>query len=182
MKINRQPVAADAIAQLELSESNAALAEYWLSLWSRGRPPTRAAFNPMRVPKHLAGIALFEITHAGPIGCRLAGTAIESGLGFRLTGKDFLSLLPAEEVPIRRLRLRHLVCGSVAVARTSYVTGDGREGVQENLMLPFGGVSESGSQQFLLHTNVRPSSEDLVHRPDEWNTGLPQEYVTAGFF
>src|SRR6185312_7982966 len=146
--------AASTLGGLNLCPSNWQLASYWLSLCADGRMPRREDFQPRFIKTQLAGLAIFELNHCGTAFCRLAGTAIDRGLGFSLVGKDFMSFLSHEEKPIRLLRLRSLVGGSVGVARTSFDIG-GDEFIEENLLLPFGGVTETGSQQFLLHTNIR---------------------------
>ena len=169
--------AANAVRALDLCETNAALADYWLSQWRDDAPPTRSEFNPSRVRKHLAGIALFEVTSAGDAFCRLAGTAIDVGLGFSLTGRNYVELVPKPEQHLREYRLTAVVNGAVAVARTAYRCPVGRLQMMENLHLPFSGQSETGSRQYLLHTNVRPTLEDVCRRPKNWNAGLPDEFI-----
>ncbi|HEX2593167.1 MAG TPA: PAS domain-containing protein [Rhizomicrobium sp.] len=167
--------------RMGLHGSNLSLTRYWLSLCKDGELPRKEDFEPRRIKSNLPGIALFEVAHSGAVVCRLAGTAIDRGLGWSMVGKDFISLLPEEERPIRVSRLHKVVTDSAGLARTRFQI-HGREFVQENLLLPFDGISETGSQHFLLHTNVRPNDFDLLVRPEAWNTSLPEDYQEIALF
>lgn len=173
--------AANAIRSLGLCDTNAALADYWLSQWREDQPPTRSNFNPARVRKHLPGIALFEVTSAGDVFCRLTGTAIDTGLGFLLAGRNYVEFVPKTERHLRQQRLTAVVDGAVAVGRTAYRSPVGRLQMMENLHLPFSGRSETGSRQYLIHTNVRPTLEDICRRPEKWDAGFPDEFALRAF-
>jgi hypothetical protein len=168
--------AARALERLELCPVNQRLARYWLSICRERRLPTRSDFDPAKVKAKLPGLAIFEINRSGTVVARIAGTAIDRGLGFPLAGHDFVAVLPENQRHVRITRLQKVVSGFAGVARTSYRTCGRPEAIQENLLLPFGGLSESGSQQFLLHTNVRPTIEDMVEKPESWDLGLPERY------
>lgn len=181
MHSSRYSEAVAAIAWLSLSESNVRLANYWLSLWLDDQPPSRTAFSPSKALEFLPGIALFDFNFAGDISCRLAGTAVDAGLGFALTGKQFLSFVSGADRTTRQNRLGRVVAGGVATAKSTYTDGRGDMRTFENLHLPFSGVTETGSRQFLIHTNVRPSLQDKWHRPAKWHAGLPDEFNLRSF-
>lgn len=182
MKRTRYACAADAVAALDLCEQNRELALYWLSLWGDDDlPPARGDFNPARVREHLPGVAVFERFADGNLICRLSGTALDKITGLQLTGRDMLSMLKENERPIRIERYTSMAQGTIAVGRVPFRTWAGKPGLIENVNLPFRGDSEQGTCQFLLHTNLRPQPEDLLHRPAEWNAGIPPEYCAIAF-
>jgi hypothetical protein len=181
MHQRKREAAARGLERLALCEENEQLAGYWLSLWHNDEPPERSAFNVSHIRRFLPGVLLLEINSTGDIHCRLAGTAIDAGLGFFLTGRSFLDFVPKSERHIRQERLASVVDGAVAAAKTMYENYVGDSDIMENLHLPFSGQSENGSRQFLIHTNVRPNTHEIVRRPRSWNAGFPDEYVMERF-
>jgi hypothetical protein len=167
--------------RLELGWENFRLARHWLSLWRNDEPPSRSEFNPAHAKEFLPGLALFEINSDGDINCRLTGTAVDSALGFSLSGKNFLSFVAQQERHIRQKRLAAINRGSVAVARTAYVSHTGEKNILENLHLPFSGATESGARQFVIHTNLRPTHYEMLYRPEKWNAGFPDEFDCCSF-
>ena len=175
---------AEAVAALErfaLCEANVQLACYWLSLWKDDAPPPRAAFNPARTRNLLPGMTLFEINAFGDIVCRLAGTAVDAALGFSIAGKSLLKFVPPDKQHTRQRRLSCLVDGAVAVARSTYRDPSGALRTMENLNLPFGGESETGARQFLIHSNIRPTIQEKLRRPAVWHAGYPEEFHLQRF-
>jgi hypothetical protein len=175
---------ARAVAALErfaLCEANLQLACYWLSLWKDDAPPARSEFNPAGARNLLPGMTIFEINSFGDIVCRLAGTAVDSALGFSLANKSLMKFVPVNEQHTRQRRLGALVEGAVAVARSTYRDPSGVLRTMENLNLPFGGESETGARQFLIHTNIRPTIHEKLRRPAGWHAGYPDEYHLQRF-
>lgn len=178
----RYAQAAAAVEAMGLTEINGRIAQYWLSLWGEDDlPPPRSAFNPSRAREHLPGLAIFERYGSGDLVCRLSGSAIDAAIGFQLQGCDMLSMLKDAERSLRIARYTDMAEGTVAAARTPYVTRAGKRGIVENINLPFRPNSEQGTCQFLLHSNVRPTQEDLIQRPAEWHAGIPKEYRALAF-
>jgi hypothetical protein len=170
--------AVSAIEHLRLDPSNMRIACYWLTLWRGDTAPTREQFSPSRIADLLGGIALCEMKENLTPVCRLAGTAVEHGLGFRLTGTNMLDYLPNDERSLRIARVSTLVSGAVAVSRSSYETREGNKGAVETVQLPFAGASESGSRQFLSHINWRPAMGRSIEAKPGFRLGLPDTYLS----
>lgn len=168
--------ASHVLERLNLCPINQRLARYWLSICQDGSFPFRSDFNPKHIKTNLPGLAIFDVHQCGTVVARISGTAIDRGLGFSLVGQDFISFLPDDQKSLRVQRLHRVVNGFVGVARTAFRPYGKQEAIMENLLLPFGDISETGSRQFLLHTNVRPELGDLIERPESWNAGLPERY------
>lgn len=172
--------AVDAIETLDLSEPNFKFAHYWLSLWSGKTPPTRSTFNPDKIRELLPGVGLVEVHASGVPICRLSGTAIDTGLGRSLTGKNLLDFVSGEAKELRRSRVTTTVAGCMSVSRISYVQA-GKTKILETVQLPFFGFSEVGSRLLVGHINWRPS--DGV--PDPTTTydpmALPETYLSVPF-
>jgi len=160
-----------------LTGTNAAMAVYWMSLWSPTAPPRRSSFNPARVRDLLPAIGLSEVREDRAI-CRLSGHYIDMAMGGELRGKDMFSLVSGEQRQVRRERLTALVLGRVALSRTRY-TMCGATYVAETLQLPFFGETEDGARQYLAHTNWRPAPSDAYVRESQLRCGMPDEYLFA---
>ncbi len=157
---------AKALAALEafkLTGTNAAVAEYWLSLWDGDRPPSRGAFNPARLRDMLPAIALMQVETSGDAICRLSGRFIDMALGFSLRGFNMLELVDGDERKVRGARLAAVVEGHLGLSHTRFER-DGETRLAETIQLPFFGTLEDGSRQYLSHTNWRPSPTDYLER------------------
>jgi len=170
-----------AIAAFEtfgLTGTNAAMAVYWLSLWSPAAPPQRSSFNPARVRDLLPAIGLAEVREQRAV-CRLSGRYIDMAMGGALCGVDMFSLVGGEQRQLRKERLTALVHGRIALSRTRY-TMCGATYVAETLQLPFFGETEDGARQYLAHTNWRPATSDTFMSGErELRPGMPDEYLFA---
>jgi hypothetical protein len=169
-----------AIEQFGLSEKNLRLACYWLSLWKDDAPPGRGSFNPSRVSELLPGIGLVELRDNGPI-CRLSGTAIDTALKRPITGTNLLDYVPVDLRHVRCERLDAIVAGGLSVSRTTFLSQRGTSGIVETLQLPFFGLSEDGSRQYLAHMNWRPSMGFAKDPKPGLQLGLPETFVSASF-
>ena len=158
-----------------LTGTNAALAVYWMSLWTASSPPQRGAFNPGRVRDLLPAIGLTEVREDRAM-CRLSVHYIDMAMGGELRGTDTLTLVDIEQRRLRKSRLDALVAGSVALSRTRYEYR-GSVYFAETLQLPFFGASEDGARQFITHTNWRPAPTDHYVREKRLRSGMPDEYL-----
>jgi len=177
MKAGDVSAAAATIEALGASAANLGLAAYWLSLWFDGLPPDRAAFDPARVKHLLPGVAVIQVFGDGVAVCRIAGTAIEAALGKCLTGCELVSLVPRELRRVRQIRHEALVDGGIALSKNYFCDEFGNTKAEERIYLPFSGVAEDGSRQFLFHTTLRPGSHNFLARPEKWHAGIPDEYT-----
>jgi hypothetical protein len=160
-----------------LTGTNAALAVYWMSLWSPTAPPQRCLFNPARVRDLLPAIGLSDVREDSAV-CRLSGHYIDMAMGGRLRGEDMFSLVSGEQRRLRKERLSALVRGRVALSRTRYMVC-GITYVAETLQLPFFGKTEEGARQYLAHTNWRPAPREAYVRENQLRPGMPDEYLFA---
>ena len=167
--------AVSAFETFGLTGTNAAIAVYWLSLWTPSGPPRRASFNPARVRDLLPALALTEVRQERAV-CRLSGHYIDMAMGGELRGADMFSLVRSEQRQMRRERLMALVDGKVALSRTHYLMF-GVTHIAETLQLPFFGETEDGARQYLSHTNWRPAPTDHYVRETTLRPGMPDEYL-----
>ncbi len=166
-----------AFGSFGLSGTNAAVAAYWLSLWDGDRPPSRNAFNPARVRELLPAIALMQVLETNDAICRLSGRFIDLAFGAPMRGVNVLTLVEGEQRKLRSERLRAVVDGRVGFSRTRYKSPDHEVAIAETIQLPFFGVMEDGSRQYLTHTTWRPSTFDFHANERTPYSGLPDEYV-----
>lgn len=164
-----------AIEQLDLAERNLRFAWYWLSLWADGRPPTRAQFDPNKVRNLLPGIALIEVRADHTPICRLAGTAIDVGIGRPLVGANLLDFVSDEGKAVRQSRVTTIVQGSVSLSRTPYRQGDATKFI-ETIQVPFAGMTDDGARLYMAHTNWRPSDGFAMPPTPSEPLGLPQSF------
>jgi hypothetical protein len=163
-----------------LHGTSASLAIYWLSLWDGDHPPVRGTFNPAQIKDLLPAIAITEVRPSGNALCRLSGSFIDMAIGQPLLGVDVVNLVENEQQQqIRRMRLRALVDGGVALSRVLYEGPSGEDAFAEVLQLPFYGAMEDGSRQFLSHSSWRPT----MSRPNSPGrieyAGMPVEYYAV---
>lgn len=173
---------AKALAALEafkLTGSNAAIAAYWLSLWGGDRPPVRGQFNPARVRDLLPAIGLIQVHASGDIICRLAGRFIDLAFGRPMRGTNLLDLVDGKERERRSTRVHAVVDGHLGLSHTRYETDDHSTAVAETLQLPFFGLAEDGSRQYLTHTNWRPGPSDYLARDRPKSDGRPDTYFAV---
>ena len=174
--VNWNPTkAVTAFETFGLTGTNAAMAVYWLSLWSPSGPPNRASFNPARVRDLLPAIGLTEVREERAM-CRLSGHYIDMAMGGELRGADMFTLVCGEERQLRKDRLTALVNGKVALSRTRYEMF-GVVHVAETLQLPFFGETEDGARQYVVHTNWRPTPTDHYVRETQLRPGVPDAYL-----
>jgi len=67
----------------------AAIYDYWQSLWRDGKPPSRAAFDPVDIPRLLPNIWLLDVVHQEPLRFRyrLIGTHVAKARAMDRTGQ-----------------------------------------------------------------------------------------------
>jgi hypothetical protein len=150
-----------ALDGMPLDPLNRRFANYWLSLWDGDQPPERAAFQPGRVPELLPGIAITEVRPGESVRIRLAGTAIEAGLGMDLTGKDWLALTPPAQRMTRLERFATLLKGAASRNIKRGVSLAGTPISAEEMQFPFAGVGEDGTRLLISHIAWRAGSFDL---------------------
>jgi hypothetical protein len=169
LQVRFDPVAAaDAVDALALSPLNRELASYWLSLWTDGLPPARAAINPARMKPFLPGLAIMGLYPDGRVLFRIAGPIFKSAFGFDPTGKDMLAMTAPEQRADRLERCKRLAFDTVAAGiRISTRAGE-PDVIAQDVMLPLSGLNEDGSRSWLFHNGWRP-------RSNEWQGGLTQK-------
>lgn len=149
-----------ALEATPLGPLNRKLAQYWLSLWDGNSLPSRSAFNPARVRDLLPGIVILAVRPGEAIQCRLAGSAIQMGLGQDITGKDWLAMTPADQRKTRMERVSTLCAGAASRNIRSGFTWGGSAVTAEELQLPFADAAEDGTRLLLSHTGWRSGTFD----------------------
>jgi hypothetical protein len=157
--------ACEAVDALALGPLNRELADYWLSLWKDGVPPSRATINPARMKPFLHGLAIMGLYPDDTVRFRLAGPVFHSAYGFDPTGKDMLAMTAPEQRADRLARCKRLAFDTVAAGiRLSSKPGE-PDVIAQDVMLPLSGTNEDGSRSWLFHNGWRP-------RSNEWRGGL----------
>jgi hypothetical protein len=169
-----------AIERLGLADGNLRLACYWLSLWDGDTPPTRAQFNPSKVPDVLPGIALSEVRPDVGIVCRLSGTALDKAIGRPIGGTNLLDYVPEDLRSVRLDRLTAIVSGGLSVSRTAFSNRAGDKHIAETLQLPFAGMSEDGARSFIAHLNWRLHMGGAVEKKPGLSLGFPETFIAIG--
>ncbi|HEY5337201.1 MAG TPA: PAS domain-containing protein [Rhizomicrobium sp.] len=144
------------------------VARYWLSLWRGGELPVRADFRPRDVAEQLPSLALFEVVPEHSVRCRLFGSVLAQGLGQDVTGKDWLALTPEASRPLRLERFSTVALGAIGRGLRAGMRESGEEQFSEEIMLPFGDVTEDGTRQVLIHiawrqTAYNPTVTNVAH-------------------
>jgi hypothetical protein len=176
--------AVSALEATPLGRLNRAFANYWLSLWDGDDLPLRAAFNPTRVRDLLPGIVILAVRPGESVHCRLAGSAIQMGLGIDITGKDWLAMTPDDQKSTRLARLGQLLDGAASRNLREGFTTSGTPVCAEEVQFPFGDVAEDGSRMLISHVAWRcgalvkgsPQIRNANHVASEF---LPLPFVAA---
>ena len=149
--------AAQDLERLSFGPENLKLGRYWLSLWDGDALPLRARFNPRKVPSFLPGIAIFEVQPDVSVHCRLFGSALVAALGNDITGQDLLAMTDESERATRLQRYTDVAHGAIGRSIRRGIDRLGEIVLTEEIMLPFGDVTDEGKRQVLFHANWRPT-------------------------
>ena len=173
-------MARNALDSFALSAANREVADYWLSLW-REDPPMRGQFEPRCLKAHIPAIGIFEVMPDDRVICRLAGSYLETALGYNLTGRDLLEVTPKEERE-DRIRFTHaIVEGAISFAMRRFSKSDGSQIVVDEIALPFADVTSQSGRRYLFHSGWRPEAFGrlgLARRPANPGLGFNQRIVS----
>ena len=173
-------LARSALDSFALSAANREIADYWLSLWTQS-PPTRSQFEPRHLKAHIPALGIFEVMPDDRVICRLAGSYLESALGYNLTGRDLLEVTPKEERE-DRIRFTHaIVEGAISFALRRFLKPNGSQTVADEIALPFADITGQGGRRYLFHSAWRPEAFGqlgLARRPATAGLGFDQRIVS----
>ncbi len=147
--------AQDVVAKLDLEESNRALADHWLSLWSGDSLPPRASFNPAKFKSFLSNLIMFNVVPKVGVKVRLAGTGFHHYLDAELTGKDWIALAPESHRATRLKLFSTIARGAILVAHRRIIMTVGDDYISEEILLPFAPEAD-GSSPVIVHVNFKP--------------------------
>lgn len=180
MKRWKHADAGAAIARLSLMQTNAAIADYWLSLWDGDRPPTRASFNPMRIASHLPSVALIAVRPGEDAVVRLAGDYFRLATGCDLTGRSLLDFVSHDARAARIRNVTDIVMGTIQTGKRAIRRGDGSFEISEELCLPFADISEDGTRRYLIHSSWRADTTGITgHYSPYADCGLPSDIAKS---
>ncbi len=163
-----------AVEALALTGGNVVLAHYWLSLWRGGAPPPRGDFHPARISQLLPGISIMGVNDRAV--CRLAGSAIDLAFGRDMQGSDPLDFVSGEARRVRQARIQAIVDGGIALSEVRYWDNPFGIATTQVLQLPFHGVAEDGSRQYISHANWRPGFAHATRNTTPYDNALPDSY------
>ena len=157
-----------------LGEAGSALWTYWASIRGSDAVPTREAFDPMAIAKHLPLVSLIE--GEGPLvwRIRLVGTEIVRRSG-DLKGRNYIDLLVSEQREREDRRLWTMVshpCGSLAIRENRRPSSIGY--FVRTVALPL--WSKDGQRPFVIATN-----EEINRDRFAVETGLHQILIERVF-
>ena len=179
--VNPHHAAADAIAALRYNGANLDVAVHWLSRWRRGRPPQMRAFTAEAIWQHKPAMMFCRVVKDKSLTCVRAGALLRVALGFDLTGRDLLSLLPESERAEELGRAWAITEGAIAVLSREFRSRDGHCGFAQGIALPFSGEDAEGGRHYLLHTNWRPVGTDWIIGNVDVDLKTPSEYRLVSF-
>jgi hypothetical protein len=159
-----------------LSNEGNAVARYWLSLWRGDQLPVRADFQPKMIAPHLRAVGIYEVVPGVSVRCRLMGSGLAEGLGQDITGQDWLAFTRPEDRPIRLQRWSAVANGAIGRGLRPGHRASGEYQICEEVLLPFGGVSQDGARQVLFHLSWRQSTYDPTRTGVENVNGLSLEF------
>ncbi len=94
--------------------------------------------------------------------CVKGGALLRVALGFDVSNKDLLALVPASHRQPRLDWAWAITQGAVTVLMRKFKSCDGSEGLAQGIALPFSGEDAEGGRNFLMHTNWRPVGSDWI--------------------
>jgi hypothetical protein len=124
------------LARLPLNDRTRRFADWWLSrIAADGRPLTLGSGTAL--PADLAASTmLFEVWPWSSVICRASGDDINRVIGFDVTGRDVLGLVPQSRKPERLSRFQKVVAGGLRISRRAVVTADGARYSLQEILAP----------------------------------------------
>jgi hypothetical protein len=162
MTVNRHHAAAAAITALRYNGANLEVALHWLSAWRNGTPPRRYGFNTDALWHHKPAMMVCRVVKDKSLTCVRGGALLRVALGYDVTNKDLLTLIPEEQRTPRLDWAWAITEGAVTVLYRQFKSKDGHEGLAQGIALPFSGEDSNGGRHFLMHTNWRPVGTDWI--------------------
>jgi hypothetical protein len=156
--------------------------DFWNGLPRDGAIPE---FDPLRamrrIPKLIPHLSLLEVRTPAAIVFRVASSAVRAHMGHEMTGRDLLSVTPADLRSVRYGRYRNVVdrpCGLLAHDRDAHRWGYFTQ--IDTLLLP---VRRQGHDAAMLLAFTTDGGVLAAEQTDGWDVPLPTEtdYVDLGF-
>jgi len=149
---------------------NGSVLDYWYSLRDGALCPTKASFDPTRIPDALPHLLIYEWQEGNRYQIRLTGTAVDQRIGKNETGAD-----PFERIDERgRAQVKAdfstiltRPCGQLLVVRDTYASGITSD--VEVIRLPL--LDDTGSTTFIL-SSTEVLQPDIVLKPADEITSL----------
>jgi len=151
--------AARAVETMGFSANNRRFAQYWLSAWKNGAPPTRGDLSPAKIKDLLPGLAILEFDGKDSTICRLAGSAIPMAVGLDPTGLDIVVLTPVQYREERIARYRKVAGGAISRCVRRVMNRYDQAFLLEDVQLPLSGGA-NGAAAILYHADWRPETMD----------------------
>ncbi len=139
------------------------LLSYWKSLCTDDQIPTSSMFNPVKIPRSLKNLTLWEMDREDKIRCRLAGTAVVDRMGTDMTGAELTDIMGAEARALITTDFRamlHHRCGVWYAIINRHPTG--KVAVANSLILPLS-PEKGGWPKFVI---MHGPGDTLAYEPE----------------
>jgi hypothetical protein len=160
---------------------NRALVDHWLGLWDGDNLPAWPLFDPGALPDLIPGMLFFELRGDRSLLCTFCGDAMMYGLGFDLTGKDWLALARPDQRALRLHGYQTVAAGAVSHSTRYAQHRSGAVHYAEEVLLPFARLPD-GAFPVLAHVGWRPVETDISSPEIRNSTAIPDEisFISLG--
>ena len=162
MSANHLAAASDAINALNYHGANLDVARHWLTCWRRGQPPRMRAYTAREIWQHKPAMMICRVVRDKSFTCVRGGALLRVALGYDVTNKDLLSLVPEDQRAARLDWAWAITEGAITVLYRRFASKEGHDGLAQGIALPFSGEDSNGGRCFLMHTNWRPVGTDWI--------------------
>jgi len=162
MSSNHHANAAAAIRALHYQGANLTVAEHWLASWRRNQPPRMSSFHTGAIWQLKPAMMFCRVVRGESLTCVHAGALLRVALGFDVSNRDLLALIPEDQHAERLDWAWRITEGARTVLYRQFSSHDGHSGMAQGIALPFAGEDDKGARRFLMHTNWRPVGTDWI--------------------
>jgi hypothetical protein len=119
-------------------------------------------FRAEAIWQHKPAMMFCRVAKDKSLTCVRGGALLRVALGFDITNRDLLSLVPESQRTARLDWAWAISEGAVTVLYRQFKSKDGHEGLAQGIALPFSGEDTEGGRFFLMHTNWRPVGAEWI--------------------
>jgi hypothetical protein len=146
----------------ELSRRQSGCGAPLADLLAQGAAAAHAAYTAREIWQHKPAMMICRVVRDKSFTCVRGGALLRVALGYDVTNKDLLSLVPEDQRAARLDWAWAITEGAITVLYRRFASKEGHDGLTQGIALPFSGEDTNGSRHLLLHTNWRPVGTDWI--------------------